>query len=35
MDIDNTEDGLSESNLEKINPKYIFFPDWSHIVPER
>ena len=29
------EDDLNESNLEKINPKYIFFPDWSHIVPER
>jgi len=25
---------LSSKNLKKINPKFIFFPDWSWIVPE-
>ena len=25
---------LNMKNLKKINPKYIFFPHWSHKVPQ-
>lgn len=25
---------LTYGNLKKINPEYIFFPHWSHIIPE-
>ena len=28
------KDELSFKNIEKINPKYIFFPHWSWIIPE-
>lgn len=28
------KDELSFENIEKINPKYIFFPHWSWIIPE-
>ena len=28
------KESLTYSKIKKINPKYIFFPDWSWIVPE-
>ena len=28
------KESLTYSKVKKINPKYIFFPDWSWIVPE-
>ena len=29
------KDELSFENIEKINPKYIFFPHWSWIIPQK
>ena len=29
----NGKDNLTLSKLKKINPQFIFFPDWSWIVP--
>ena len=29
------KESLTFSKIKKINPKYIFFPDWSWIVPEK
>ena len=31
--IDSVED-LTESRLRSLNPSYVFFPHWSHIVPD-
>ena len=31
--IDNMKD-LNRVRLDNINPKYIFFPHWSYIIPE-
>jgi len=28
------KDSLSVDNLNKIKPKYVFFPHWSHIIPK-
>lgn len=28
------KDSLNVENLRSINPRYIFFPHWSHLIPE-
>ena len=30
----NKKENLTIKKIKKINPKYIFFPDWSWIVPD-
>ena len=30
-----TPKSLSYEKMKKINPKFIFFPDWSWIVPKK
>jgi methionyl-tRNA formyltransferase len=29
-----TKEDLTKENLDNINPEYIFFPHWSHIIPK-
>ena len=29
----NKKENLTHDRIKKVNPKYIFFPDWSWIVP--